>query len=431
MDLDGRELVLLVIQAGRGDNRWDYDLTDKERTPNDTLEIIATLRQIEKDYNCTITIDWQLASGLIEKLQANKAVGETPYDIFETGLTEFGVQGLYTNRLVLPVTHPAIFDVIKPHDNPWLPASSFTVVGGTQFGVHFKPQNSPDILRSTLIFNKTYMETFALSNFYEMVRNYTWNWDNFDTILNQFNAMSDTIFPIIHGHEGLIVPQFIAANNGTLALSTPEGIIFVGHENDNALEAMNFVRSFAERGFFHPQSGNRDAPVGLAASRGEVLFIFNWFDTMKNLTRQHPGHDGDYSFGILPPPMGPRATEYTTSVYTEVLYHIMADIPHPEEAAAVLVAMANRTRMKTDTKILHELRFSLQDEASAEMMQIMLNNVTVDLSRIHGSARSAGGDTIVAGMNRMLRGEETPVQAMQRIAPQMQNWFNQLNSLDN
>jgi len=129
--------------------------------------------------------------------------------------------------------------------------------------------------------------------------------------------------------------------------------------------------------------------------------------------------------------MGPQATEFMTSVYTEVLYHVMYGIDRPYQAAAILVAMANRTRTATYRLIDHELRYSLMDNDSAEMMEIMLSNVKIDISRIHGSARTSGGESLVAANNRMLNGDETPVVAMQRIAPSMQMWFDTLNTLDN
>jgi len=431
MDLDGRVITMLCIRAGRGDNRWDYDWDDAERTPNETLRVMEILRQIEREYNTTIEIEWIAAGNVMPTLTQNRTAGDAPFDLFETGLTEFGVQSLYTGRHVMPVTHPEIVDIIKPHDNPWLEASAFSIVGDTQFAVHFKPLNSPDILRSTLMFNDTLRQQLNLPNFYDMVRSGTWTWDEFDSILNQAHQQSDgTFFPIIHGHEGLIIPLFIYSNNGTLAENTPYGLQFVGHTNDNALEAMNFVLSFAQRGFFHPSSGQRDAPLGLAASQGEALFIFNWYDTMKNLTRNIPGHDGPYTFGILPTPIGPRYDRFMMTVYTEVLYHVMADIHAPAEAAAVLVAIANRTRVPDAFRIQHELNYSLQSDCSAEMMAIMLENVKIDRSRIHGEARRGGGDALVAANNRVLAGSQTPVQAMQGIANSMQSWFDALNVLD-
>jgi len=432
MDLDGRLITFLAVDAR---NHWDYDFEDIDRTPNETLRVMEILREIERDYNTSIEIYWHIPSGLQQLLVQNRIAGEAPFDLFETNLSDFMVNNIWAAGVVMPVTHPAIVDVIMPHDNPWR-ASEFTTFGenDTQFAVHFKPFNTPTILRDVLIFNETLRAQFGLPVFYDMVRNGEWTWNTFDNILSEIvSASNGTVFPIAYWHESGVIPVFVASNNGTIVDRTPDGLRFVGDTNDNALEAMNFIRTIAERDFFHPMSPRHQhfstEHFGGILARGEALFAFGEYATMKNLTRQAIGYENDFTFGILPPPIGPRGTNFVGVISSDMLYHVMYGIERPEEAAAVLVAIANRTGQRTYRMIDHERRYSLQSEASAEMLEILLNNIVIDVSRIHGSSRSAGAQGLVGAGLRILRLEQTPVQSMQEIAPLAQVWFDELNAL--
>ena len=431
MDLEGRVITLLAIDVR---NHWDYDFDDIDRTPNETLRVMEILREIESDYNTEIELFWHEPPGLLALIQQNRIAGDAPFDLFELNLSDFTVNTLWSQGLVMPVNHPAINDIIMPLENPWK-ATEFTTFGDTQWAVHFKPFNTPTVLRDVLIFNETLRSRFGLPVFYDMVRERTWDWNNFENILSEIvTASNGQVFPVMYWHESSITPIFIASNNGTIVETGSGGLTFVGDVNDNALAAMNFIRSMAEREFFHP-SAPRHAHfatehVGGVMARGEALFLFGEYATMKNLTRQALGYENDFTFGILPPPIGPNGTNFTAVITSEMLYHVMADIERPYQAAAILVAIANRTAQRTYRVVDHERRYSLQSEASAEMLEILLNNITVDVSRIHGGSRSAGGQGIVGAGLRILRLEHTPVQAMQYIGSQVQTWFDALNDLD-
>ena len=436
MDLNGRVITLISVTESlnhRGRNYWDYDFYDIDRTSNETLRIREILREIEVDYNMEFEIFHHIATGLTQLLLNNRIAGEAPFDILESKITDFTVNALWTQGLVIPVSHPSISDIIQPQENPWR-SSEFTTFGEHQWAVSFKPFNSTDVLEDVLIFNETLRQRFGLPNFYEMVRERTWTWENFDQILTTIVSESNgTVFPIIYTHEMRVTPMFVGSNNGRIVENTPTGLRFIGDINEPTLAAMHFIQTFAERGMFHPSSPrSRHLPyahIGTAMANGEAFFAFSEYAMIRNLTRNNIGYENEYNFGIVPAPLGPNGTEFNTIIHSDMLYHILADIERPEEAAAVLVAMANRTGQITERLIEHELRHSLQTYDSAEMLGIMLNNRVIDVSRVHGLARSAGGYGIIAAGLRNIRLEVTPVVAMQHIANQMQAWYDELNAI--
>jgi len=431
MDLDGRIITMLTV-GGR--NFWDYDRTDAELTTNETLAVMNVLRQIEREYNTVIELRYHTASGLMEMLVGNRTAGDTPFDLFEARMADFILNNLWTNGLVMPVSHSAIVDIIKPHDNPWR-ASEFLTFGEHQWAVSFNTQNSPYIMDNVLIFNNTLRENLGLPNFYDLVRNNQWTWDVFETVLHDvWERSNNTVFPIVYAHESIPMTMFVGANNGRIAENRPEGLVFVGHHDDNALYALNFLQQIGQRGWFHRFSPTQNhathGHIGTALATGQAFFGMTGYGMIRNLTNQRENYQGEYTFGILPVPIGPNATEFISVAHNEILYHVMADIRHPQEAAAILVAMANRAGRRTSLVVAHELDYALQSDCSAEMLAIMLNNVIVDPSRIHGDVRRAGGDTIVNASLNILTNREAPVAAMQRISGQMQYWFNALNVIE-
>jgi len=433
MDLNGRTITMLAVNAR---NLWDYDFFDPERTMNETLRVMDILGEIGHEYNASIEVFWHTADGLMAMLGQNRTAGDAPFDLFELNLSDFTVNNLWRDGHVMPVTHPEIVDIIKPHDNPWR-ASEFTTFGETQFAVHFRPFNTTEILRDIIVFNESHRQTFGLPCFYDMVRQGEWTWENFDRILNDVWVQSNnTVHPIVYWHESSIIPIFIASNNGRIAERMPNGSIqFVGDINDNALDAMHFVQSMALRnGFIHPRAPRsthfiQNDTMGRIMASGEAFFAFSEYALIRNLTRHTVGYESDYDFGIIPPPVGPNGTGITTSVSSELLYHVMADIRAPREAAAILVAIANRTAQRTYRVIQYESNYSLQSSGSAEMLELLLNNVVIDISRIPGQTRQGGGQGIVAAGLRILRGEHTPIQAMQYIQSQVQVWYSYLDDL--
>ena len=82
-----------------------------------------------------------------------------------------------------------------------------------------------------------------------------------------------------------------------------------------------------------------------------------------------------------------------------------------------MVAIANRTG-KQDI-IETELMNSLQDMESADMLQIMYDNMTIDYSRSISTTRSAVGSANKAIMNL----EATPKEKYEEIASKIQDIF--------
>jgi hypothetical protein len=416
MDLGGRHIVMIDHNS-----QW-YNLhAIADMTPNETIEVIDILRQIGLDYNATIEVQQGPSGNNVgPHLQALRAAGDTPYDIYGIGMSDAQLQGSYMGNIFMDMNHPSISHIIDLENNPWDVESGFSKMVGRQFGVHFKIRNSGQLLRSTVVFNSTLAERFQLPNLYEMVFDRTWNWDAFQSVADMVVLASDgTVQPMIYLRESAIAPALIAANNGLVTRNTPGGFVFVAHQDENTLEALNWWARMIEIGHIERVANQ---PVRMMAD-GQAMFIAGDLENLRALTRQDP-FPSEYMFGLLPIPMGPQRDDYVSASFTSHMYHIFNDIYRPDQVAAILVAMANRlTRIDI---VEHELNFGVQDMESSEVLAMLLDRIVIDDSRAVGSARA----TIRGAMERIENLTNTPVQALQSIAEQVQGQYDAVRPVE-
>jgi hypothetical protein len=410
MDLDGRHIIIMDHIS----SWYNYNATDPDRTSNETLEVIRIMREIGDDYNATIEVrQGYSGNSMPTNMLAHRSTGDTPYDMYAIGTTDANLVSLYTAGVFMNMRDPRIADVIAFDDNPWDAESGLGLVNGVQVAVHFKPMNSMHLLRSTTVFNRTFMERWNFPNLYEMAFNFTWTFDAFESLAARVIAESNgEVFPLYYNRESGIFPSIVFANGGRIVDATLDGTVFVAHEDEKTMEALNWLYGMREQGFIQRRTDPH--PTTMLAN-GIMMFSFSELGALRNLTRQDPA--SEFNFGLLPTPMGPSATDYTSVSIAAHMYHIVSDIRHPEEVAAILVAMANRlTRLDI---VDHELKFGLQDDTSARVMELILHNVVVDHSRIPGDPRT----TIRQAFERIESLSQTPSQSMQQIAEQIQRQY--------
>lgn len=84
-------------------------------------------------------------------------------------------------------------------------------------------------------------------------------------------------------------------------------------------------------------------------------------------------------YGIVPLPMGPDSDEYKGVTVTQGGYYFIEGDPDIEDAAAILVAIANRLSVtKKELLDIHFNRGCIRDEESLEFLQMMLANQTFE-----------------------------------------------------
>ncbi len=419
MDLGGRTIKIVTTISKRYEYKKDANGNpDPDNTENDIVEVVKAIESIERDYNCEIVFENLKAKNLVTALITEQSAGGTYCDILEFGCSDTYLEQIYAANLVMDVNDPRIKDIIGYETNPWLPASDFALWNGKQLGVHFKVNSSGDIIKAAVLVNKDLLAQYGYEDVYEYYYNKTWTFDKFAEICASIAAQSDgSVYPVVYGKESLFVPVLVYGNGGSLADYQDGKYMFTGL-TDNTLEAMNFAVDLQTKGYISPQS---EVDATTAFANGEAVFMFNIYNELKKLTQGEI--ECNYEIGLMPGPLGPSGDgEFNGVTYTEHLFHVMDNVEKPEEVAAVLVALANRTSKKN--MIETELTYSLQDEESADVLMQMYNNMKCDYSRSISTTRS-----LMVNANKSILGlEKTPKEALEEKASQVQAYFDEYNT---
>jgi ABC-type glycerol-3-phosphate transport system substrate-binding protein len=414
MDLDGREVVILTMRFEQF-NSWD----PIDATPNETIDMMNRMREIEEEYNMEFKFEAGTAGSVISQLRMNRAVGDTPWDMVHIGTNHTTLDQMFQDGLVMDLNHPSVKDVLNFENNPWSAETNLTSFFGKQFGAHFHTANSGLILRACVAFNREYADRFNLPNLYDMVWNKTWTFTAMENILAAVARESGgAIIPLVADRESQLVPHLIIANGGAVTENTPDGLLFVAHENQQTLDAMEYVQrlitnNLLQLGVTHFAADNLMPMV----AGGEVMFVAGSYENLRRLTRQDP--PTEFSFGLLPIPKGDDMDDYVAPTHAADMFFIVDGVKEPQEVAAVLVAMANR--LSKINIIMTELYFGVQDNDSALILEMLLERIVVDYSRATGAR-----NRITDAVNQIVAMSATPRAAFESFATQIQTSYDNM-----
>lgn len=426
MDLGGRTIRVLSTASSKYSlKNDDKGNPSREATSNEVLYIVDALDEIKKDYNCDFTFEQLKAKAMVEALLTAKAAGDTYCDILEFAVSDTYLEQIYSNNLCMPLEGENVSNIMGLYTNPWLQQSAFGNMFGHQYGVHFTIYNSPDFLRGVLAFNKDLANKYNVGDIYSMVKDKTWTFAKFQEICASIASQANgEVYPLMYNQEGIAIPMLVFANGGTFSENTASGYKYTAL-SDNTLEALNYIVDLAKKGYVHPESENRSTNETNFAN-GESVFMLTNYTTVKKF--KQGTIDTEYEYGMVPAPLGPNGDgEYNSVTYTNALFHVSNGVEKPEQVAAVLVAMANRTSKDEDTIIEHELMNSLFDEESGEMVSLMMGNIKCDFSRTVSTARSAISSAVTSMLKKNKETEftfsKTPKEALEEIEANVQAAF--------
>ena len=161
--------------------------------------------------------------------------------------------------------------------------------------------------------------------------------------------------------------------------------------SDNMLNALQFCQDFNRNGLLDNEDfvGN---DYGLTESNvfmsRKTLFHLSDFWVVSEVFSS--GMPDDY--GVLPLPMGPDATDYVGVATNCKSFCFIKGDPDIEDAAAILVAMANRTGLSNKEWVSQQVENSLRDDESGEMLELMLAN---PVSTTYGDVLGSDWDALM------------------------------------
>lgn len=331
------------------------------------------LEEIEKDYNCNIEVFTPNMTTLEQDITTSAAGGKVYANII---CFQQEYSNIYRSGNIADVS---TIKNLGLNTNNWLSISDeFSTINGVQYGVAFQEQQCQAVDWLVLAYNKDLAAKYELEDMYELVHNGEWTFDKFEEICQEVTKKSNgSVQGMINGYP--CFPFFMSANAAE-PIASKDGKYTYNCLSDNVLNAVQFCQDFNKNGLLDMKDyvGN---DYGLTESNvfmdEKVMFHLSNYWVVSEVFSM--GMPSDY--GILPIPKGPDAEDYVGIATNLKSFCFIEGDPDIEDAAAILVAMANRTALSDEEWVSQQVEYSLRDDESGEMLQLILDNPTTTTYR--------------------------------------------------
>ena len=393
-DLDGKTIKLASFWA---------DWTGGESASVEQQECAKALEAIQKDYNCKIELI-TLTDTYTQDINTAIASGTIYANILELQSEHLT---LASGGNLMNVKEIKNLEIQK---NKWdTDAAQATSIGDKQYGVGFLMPQQQSTNRNVLVFNKELVNQYSLGNFYEMVQKGEWTFDKFtsvcqDVVTKSNGAVQGMIDQYGQGNH------FIFAN-ATSPLALKDNKYQFNGMDEKVLRALQFLQDYNKKGLYDIKDyvgkdyGLTESNVFMSR---KTLFFNTDYWTVPQIFAS--GMPDDY--GVLPFPKGPDAEDYTTIVTNSRYFSFIKGDPDIEDAATIMVAIANRCHLTNEEWIQKQAETALRDDESIEMLELILNSPSANTS----ANSPLGLDYIVATNDVIYDMSKTPKQAMEGIA---------------
>ena len=375
----------------------------------------AQLRQLEKDYNCTIEIVAMSSNTYARDISAQKAAGNVYAHVFDLQ-TQFN--DLITNGTLANLRTVSSVDLQK---NEWNMA--MMLASTIKDGIYGVGVDQEKILRSYIYFNKNIAKKYNLGDLYELVRKGEWTFEKFEELSKTVYEKSNHKVYGCVSYLRYWLGNFAYANETSPVILKDNKAIF-NPTDEKLLNVWNFWRNYAKAGRIDRKLFKELNPAGNEAKTESTMGAFTSGKALFFNCNEYappylsPVMEDDY--GLLPVPLGPDAkSKGYKSIITDARYYALYDEdPDIEDSGIILKAIANRCyhRIKDWDSAM---AVSLRDEDSLEMMHIVMNG---ELEIVAGGDVLKGGmyDYNVKAIPKIMLLEQTPKEAFDAISKSVQ-----------
>jgi len=281
------------------------------------------IERLEKKYNCKFEYK-VFPMEQYNDLFISSTLSGAPFADFITTHVMWFYPGLVAKNYLLDLESVGVFDFTAEKWNQ--EAIKQGTYKGKVYGMgkdNFGPQQG-------LFWNKTLFARDGLPDLYELQDSKQWTWEKFREI-----AIKATRATANDGHInqwGLDggSDSFVASNGGYVVNIGDDGTPSFGLGTPNAIEALQFFQDLKtkDKVFYTPPEGAEwDAGLKNFANGGTAMYLGNYWN--KYMLEESMNDE----FGYVYFPMGPKATEYTTTLSGFNLITMSSAIKNPKEAA--------------------------------------------------------------------------------------------------
>jgi ABC-type glycerol-3-phosphate transport system substrate-binding protein len=369
---------------------------------------VKWFEEVQKKYNCKFDIqkgDFTTADKLVVATMANDYYcdfiwegSKVLYDLAKQGIIQPWDEYINTKS---PKILTSTF-------NSYLGA---TQLNGKTYELNIDNSSMPTDI---IYFNKTLFKKYGIPMPYDMVKNNTWNWDNFRKIAKQ--ATIDTNSdgePDIWGisNAGFIdrTLGYFYANKTSITKLDANNKISVNITDSAYVETLEFLRTMAQ-----VDKSMQPYDKTPAWDQGGKDFKASKVAMTPYMNKSMVIKDGfTEEFGVVPFPMGPRATNYTGGLSEICGYSIAGKIDNAKEKATVVFDwLANNpyvTEEMHDKLYYGSIAQYVYDTDSVDMFKIInRSDMLLDFSRFISNAPGYWGSNF-----DVISAKKTPTQVVE------------------
>lgn len=383
-------------------------------------------RQVEKTYNCKITI--VPFSSDIESVRAKAMSGDKIADILD-----YPVNNLLQSIRAGYVQSLDDIDGLYTDDYRWVKGyTNMAKYDGVSYGVNMM---RPAEVRTCLIYNRDLLkESGVEENIAQLVRDGAWTFDKFAEIAKKCTRDTDgdgklDTYGLYTYDAAVLGLSMINANGGNL-VEVQDGVAKESFGSEKCLNALNALSKWVNEDKFVANIYNDKAELGITTSeyakyfaRGECAFLFceSWL-VNQNVKKVA----GDLDYGMVPFPMGPDVDDYISASFNGRVFAIPSNnTENLDKTVIVLNALGKAVAgeesdgddwWEYDVEIDY---FQKGDTESVEMYKLILDKTYVDLGSAISTLQDDFGSKCV--INPCFKSIGTPAAQIEAITGQYQS----------
>ncbi len=262
--------------------------------------------QIEEDYNCKIEIINYAAD--VSTMRAKVQSGDKVGDIVDI-----------TSKEIIPIIRAGLLQEldnvpgINVNAEYWDAGSrEVATFAGHVYALNFM---KPIEARSLIVYNKDVLQKSGITeDLTEMVRNGTWTWENWLPMLQKAQKYGTdgkvSVYGLTSTRRDIFALNLVSANNSRIISVNDNGYVKETFDAPNTVEAFNFFFDLVQTyKVFTNASADTDGVAQLFVD-GKIAFLHceSWVIT-QNIKDKASG----VNYGVVPVPMGPNGTSYTSN----------------------------------------------------------------------------------------------------------------------
>lgn len=273
-------------------------------------------------------------------------------------------------------------DINNSNFNPGY--TKVATIGGKHYGLNFM---KPPEVRYCVVMNKNLLTAAGINpdEIYNMINNKTWNWATLEDYALRTTNASKGIYGV-GGNPEYLMEMLLNSNNANLVTFDGSGKATPGYTSSKVKESLNFMNKLINTDKVYKTQSSMSQKTGFYTPdyisefvQGKCTFLFEDSWTVNQNIRPKVKN---FDYGMITVPLGPSATDYTSSSGHARVFYITSTNKELDFTAKIFNALSQPPAgYSGDQWWQDEIKldyFQKNDSKSVDIYMKSLNSMTYD-----------------------------------------------------